>query len=72
MNTFDFTQYLVGGQYTTDGKLMVEDCFISTIIPTSYCTYDLVYHPKKELPHNCVNCGAPLHGDKCEYCGTEY
>ena len=21
---------------------------------------------------NCVNCGAPLHGHICEYCGTEY
>ena len=21
---------------------------------------------------NCINCGAPLHSDKCEYCGTEY
>lgn len=21
---------------------------------------------------NCVNCGAPLHGSACEYCGTEY
>lgn len=21
---------------------------------------------------NCVNCGAPLHGDICPYCGTEY
>lgn len=21
---------------------------------------------------NCINCGAPLHGTKCEYCGTEY
>ena len=21
---------------------------------------------------NCVNCGAPLHGHVCEYCGTEY
>lgn len=21
---------------------------------------------------NCVNCGAPLKGLKCEYCGTEY
>ena len=20
---------------------------------------------------NCKNCGAPLHGGKCEYCGTE-
>ena len=24
------------------------------------------------LGTNCVNCGAPLHGGKCEYCGTEY
>lgn len=21
---------------------------------------------------NCKNCGAVLHGHKCEYCGTEY
>lgn len=21
---------------------------------------------------NCINCGAILHGTKCEYCGTEY
>ena len=21
---------------------------------------------------NCVNCGAPLHGSVCDYCGTEY
>lgn len=21
---------------------------------------------------NCVNCGAILRGNKCEYCGTEY
>lgn len=21
---------------------------------------------------NCVNCGAPLISDKCEYCGTAY
>lgn len=21
---------------------------------------------------NCVNCGAPIKGNKCEYCGTEY
>lgn len=21
---------------------------------------------------NCVNCGAVLHGNKCDYCGTEY
>lgn len=25
-----------------------------------------------KIKPNCVNCGAPLHGCKCEYCGTEY
>ncbi len=24
------------------------------------------------MPTNCVNCGAPLTGSKCQYCGTEY
>lgn len=23
-------------------------------------------------PLNCINCGAALHGDTCEFCGTEY
>ena len=29
---------------------------------------------EKEEPkiHNCKNCGAPLHNNKCEYCETEY
>lgn len=26
----------------------------------------------KRLPANCKNCGAPLHGSRCEYCDTEY
>lgn len=26
----------------------------------------------KVRPTNCVNCGAPLHGDKCPFCDTEY
>ena len=24
------------------------------------------------MQSNCVNCGAVLHGNICEYCGTEY
>ena len=24
------------------------------------------------LPTNCVNCGAPLHGHRCQFCDTEY
>ena len=27
---------------------------------------------EEECVANCVNCGAPLHGTVCEYCGTEY
>lgn len=26
----------------------------------------------KSYPTNCRNCGAVLHSNKCEYCGTEY
>lgn len=26
----------------------------------------------KNYPSNCKNCGAPLHRNMCEYCGTEY
>lgn len=28
--------------------------------------------PKQMHPTNCRNCGAPIHGSVCEYCGTEY
>lgn len=28
--------------------------------------------PQVAVPTNCKNCGAPLHGRKCEYCDTEY
>lgn len=24
------------------------------------------------MPTNCVNCGVPFTGSKCQYCGTEY
>lgn len=27
---------------------------------------------RDSYPTNCVNCGAVLHENKCEYCGTEY
>lgn len=26
----------------------------------------------RKKPRLCTQCGAPLHGDKCEYCRTEY
>lgn len=24
------------------------------------------------MKSNCINCGAPIHNSKCDYCGTEY
>lgn len=27
-------------------------------------------HPKIKYPSNCKNCGAVLHSNECEYCGT--
>ena len=27
---------------------------------------------RKEIPHVCKYCGAPLKGYRCEYCGVEY
>lgn len=35
-------------------------------------TYEKLKNNEKEKIKNCVNCGAPLHGKKCEYCDTEY
>ena len=32
-----------------------------------YCCENRISYPT-----NCKNCGAPLHGSKCEFCGTEY
>lgn len=28
--------------------------------------------PVAELVHNCPNCGAPITGNKCDYCGTVF
>ena len=33
---------------------------------------NLPAEPSKPRVTNCKNCGAPLHGNHCEYCGTEY
>jgi len=69
MNTFNFDSYLIGGQYTLDGKL-IEGTLINDY-PSAHCIYDIV-SSHEEIPHNCVNCGAILTGNKCEYCGTKY
>ena len=39
-----------------------------TIAVTTSVTNQSSMHPS--APRNCPNCGAPLHGCECEYCGT--
>lgn len=41
-----------------------------SIIPTRMPPIPKTKQPKS--PTNCRNCGAPLHGSVCEYCGTVY
>ena len=43
---------------------------ISTDITTSYSKPKVEYRELK--PKTCSHCGAPLHSNKCEYCGVEY
>ena len=50
-----------------------DDCNVE-VITTNKCiistqAFEL---PKSERHTNCPNCGAPLHSDTCEYCGSEY
>lgn len=33
---------------------------------------DIVFNPPKAAPKTCECCGAPLQGNKCDYCGVEY
>ena len=35
-------------------------------------TGDIKATTPEKKPRVCTQCGAPLHGDKCEYCNTEY
>ena len=40
----------------------------NTVAVTTRGTNQSSMHPS--APRNCPNCGAPLHGCECEYCGT--
>lgn len=66
------TVTLTYGEMATAKITQINDN-ITAMIPSAKCIYDTIYsQPEKELPHNCVNCGAVLTGDICEYCGTKY
>lgn len=56
---------------------MTYNRFVPCIYPASGNCLDKVTikepeEPKVLQPLECKNCGAPLHGSRCEYCGTEY
>lgn len=38
-------------------------------VTTSVTNQSSMHQP---LPRNCPNCGAPMHGCECEYCGTTF
>ena len=41
--------------------------FIPDVLPEGFHA-----HAEKERVTTCKNCGAPVHHNVCEYCGTEY
>lgn len=36
------------------------------------CSNSPIRFDERKRPHNCVNCGAALNSDECDYCGTKY
>ena len=46
------------------------DCYV--YIDNEWVLMSSASEDEKEIPTNCPNCGAPLHGRVCEYCGTEF
>lgn len=58
---------------TIDGRLYIwrgDEWESVEEIPEKYKRKENI--TKKLKPRICTNCGAPLKGLKCEYCGTEY
>ncbi len=56
---------------------MTYNRFVPCIYPAGGNALDSVMIKEPEeskvlQPLECKNCGAPLHGSRCEYCGTEY
>jgi hypothetical protein len=40
-------------------------------VESEVCSWGVDNSPELKIT-NCKNCGATVHGHKCEYCGTEY
>lgn len=67
--------YYANGRYYGSISEAIEaitfDCNEYSLNETSI---ELSPEPIQNLPkhHNCRNCGAPVFGYKCDYCGTRY
>lgn len=53
------------------GQLFINDNEVFLRTDDSYVKLAME-NSHSNLPTNCVNCGAPLHGHICKYCDTEY
>lgn len=51
--------------------LSIVDGMLSWIDPPKCCCDDGQARPRKKS-YNCPNCGAPVTGPRCEYCGTQF
>lgn len=56
-----------------NSKNIATGCIAFTPLGSEVIGYiDIVHEPRRPRVTNCKNCGAPVHNNICEYCGTEY
>lgn len=66
----------IGSTVVTHSNALVDkfgnDVDLSSITIVNHPWVDQPKEHNKSEQKNCVNCGAVLHGNYCEFCGTEY
>lgn len=65
-----------------NSEIEIDETELYNRIKETFASYNIEYpddgmlatmakYKKSQSVCNCPNCGAPIHGNKCEYCGTE-